>query len=534
MMEKNHKHEIGVEIARHKETQKQLHKLTEDYKELKVKLEEKERALDIANIYSMRQNGLTQNPSLKASTQSLNNGTLDSPHEKRKEYERRRKEHVQNNKQIVVREEKTIRETPREKPKEQHSREVIKEEDKYESTTFLTQKYERELEMQREDASKKQSEIEAHLRQQEAELKRKDAAERARRQEQQLKEEKLKKQRDEEERLKKLKEEEDKLQHDLVEERRRRDKEKLEEEERKKRWVTDNTINSLNEEREKNTVERSKKDELLAKLSLIPSSTTTTNNQSTSNHVNHQINNSDFNHNNKTTSLNGMNGLSSQSNSKLNHDSHTNLNIFESNKSTLPPKPSNLNTTTTMATTTTATAIVPAEYKFTPQVENLHEGKPSWPKSDNKNELLSKLFGETNSANSNSRSNMQSKLDKADDIFSPKSSVSNQTQNNTNKQNTNSSTKVNLLPWEIQDINFNTTNPRPTVNNHANAITNKNDHFDFFSKLNSNNESANNNSSANTNGGFNRPKLENKIVVSTNHNKLGNSYTHEDIEELTL
>ncbi len=88
MMEKNHKHEIGVEIARHKETQKQLHKLNEDYKELKVKLEEKERALDITNIYSMRQNGLTQNPSLKASTQSLNNGTLDSPHEKRREYER--------------------------------------------------------------------------------------------------------------------------------------------------------------------------------------------------------------------------------------------------------------------------------------------------------------------------------------------------------------------------------------------------------------------------------------------------------------
>jgi hypothetical protein len=39
MMEKNHKHEIGVEIAHHKETQKQVNKLNEEIKELKVKLE---------------------------------------------------------------------------------------------------------------------------------------------------------------------------------------------------------------------------------------------------------------------------------------------------------------------------------------------------------------------------------------------------------------------------------------------------------------------------------------------------------------
>ena len=41
MMEKNHKHEIGVEIAHHKETQRQLHKLSEDHKELKLRLEVK-------------------------------------------------------------------------------------------------------------------------------------------------------------------------------------------------------------------------------------------------------------------------------------------------------------------------------------------------------------------------------------------------------------------------------------------------------------------------------------------------------------
>ena len=39
MIEKNHKHEIGVEIAHHKETQKNYNKLNEEYKELKTKLE---------------------------------------------------------------------------------------------------------------------------------------------------------------------------------------------------------------------------------------------------------------------------------------------------------------------------------------------------------------------------------------------------------------------------------------------------------------------------------------------------------------
>ena len=39
LVEKNHKHEIGVEIAHQRETQKNLQKLTEEYKELKVKYE---------------------------------------------------------------------------------------------------------------------------------------------------------------------------------------------------------------------------------------------------------------------------------------------------------------------------------------------------------------------------------------------------------------------------------------------------------------------------------------------------------------
>lgn len=39
MMEKNHKHEIGVEMAHHRETQKILQKASEENRELKIKLE---------------------------------------------------------------------------------------------------------------------------------------------------------------------------------------------------------------------------------------------------------------------------------------------------------------------------------------------------------------------------------------------------------------------------------------------------------------------------------------------------------------
>ena len=39
MLEKNHKHEIGVEIAHHRETQRALQRVSEDNRELRVRLE---------------------------------------------------------------------------------------------------------------------------------------------------------------------------------------------------------------------------------------------------------------------------------------------------------------------------------------------------------------------------------------------------------------------------------------------------------------------------------------------------------------
>lgn len=39
MLEKNHKHEVGVEMAHHRETQRVLQKVSEENRDLRVKLE---------------------------------------------------------------------------------------------------------------------------------------------------------------------------------------------------------------------------------------------------------------------------------------------------------------------------------------------------------------------------------------------------------------------------------------------------------------------------------------------------------------
>lgn len=169
------------------------------------------------------------------------------------------------------------------------------------------------------------------------------------------------------------------------------------------------------------------------------------------------------------------------------------------------------------------------------EVENLHEGKPvNFSRDSNKNELLNKLFGDSSTSQGTNAYKQpqihQSKLDKVDDIFA------------SSKTTPPVSSKVNLLPWEIQDINFNTNNSTSVKRENSNAKinstinnNNKQDHLDFFSKLNSKNETINNGfkstASSNQTNGMNRPKLENRINFSPNNRN--NNYI-EDIEELTL
>lgn len=425
MMEKNHKHEMGVEIAHHKEVQRNLLKLSEENRELKVKLEEKERALDITNIYSNRQqlkepvvtNGAT---TWKTSSNSLNNTPNETPRESQQ-----KKKEAEKLKKLT------------EKPKHlKPAKEEPSSKDDAKTTKAILNEI--ELKAQKEDAQLKMQEIEMKIKQQEMDLKRKDAAERMKREQQQ---------KDDEERIKQMQKQkkldEEKKKHQLEEdkkleakskqntaeeeEKKRIEKERLEEEDRKKRWISSKTVDNvkLSEEKEKNSLEKSKKDELLAKLALLDNGSGTGNSN----------NNSSNNDSNASTALKPPKSDQNLNQSKPLASFGSNNN-HNNNTSALPPKP----------------------FQFSNNTENFHDGKPtSYNRepsntSSNKNDLLTKLFASnqnnninsseidsmfsSNTINNNSNRFNQSKLDKIDDIF-------------TNGKNGDKS-KANLMPWEVE------------------------------------------------------------------------------------
>ena len=163
--------------------------------------------------------------------------------------------------------------------------------------------------------------------------------------------------------------------------------------------------------------------------------------------------------------------------------------------SSLPPKP--LQQQKQSAQPSAQTNSNSIEYKHPVEVENLHEGKPvNWSRDSNKNELLNKLFGDSAASQSSTikqSPQFQTKLDKVDDIFGGAKS----------SPTPPASSKVNLLPWEIQDINYNTSTNAKREKSMAksngnkinsNTTNTKQDHFDFFSKLNSKSETINNSS----------------------------------------
>lgn len=394
-MEKNHKHEIGVEIAHHKETQRLLQKMTEDYRESKVKLEEKERALEIANIYSRqtRDTGGANTPAWKASTQSLNN-VPESPHEKRKEYEKNRKtKEILKQKPPIKENESAVQSHRSSNPSEVDS----------------------VLEKQREDAQRRKQEMEIEMQRrreqekEEAERKRKEAAE---------KERKLKEERE-------LKE---KKRNEEEEEKRKREKELLEEEDRKKRWISNNTVNNLNEkEKEKNSLEKNKKDELLAKLSLMDKPKEEESFKVLPN---------------KSTAAFG------NANKPGNSDTF-NFDLFSSSTAKKEPvKPVNGQ----------------KDFKFSVEaVDNLHEGRASNSgREANKNDLLSKLFGNGSSSNLNGTTS-----NKNDDLFAFKTISTNSPKN--------SSSNITTTANKPKSPNFNLFGNANNSNNN-----NKNDHLDFF------------------------------------------------------
>ncbi len=414
-----------------------------------------------------------------------------------------------------------------------------------ESSVFLTENDDIELQRQKDDVLRKQHELELKLKQQDEELKKKDAIERAKRQQQAIKEEEKARMLENENARKQKEEikhqsqqEHSPTSHELNEqkekERKKREKENLEEDERKKRWISQSTVNTVDESLDKNSVDKAKKEELLAKLNMFNTNDARKNDttsEETSKASYKPFGNEISNHQNHTVdSVSTHTKTNSSSNASKSNNNDIVFNFATANSNTnssLPPKPLNQQKPHPQANSN--------EYKHSLEVENLHEGKPvNFSRDSNKNELLNKLFGDSSTSQGvNSYKQQpqihQSKLDKVDDIFV--------------KTSPPVSSKVNLLPWEIQDINFNTNNSNSVRRENSNAKSNagingsnnsKQDHLDFFSKLNSKNETINNGfkstSSTNQANGMNRPKLENRINFSPNNR---NNYV-EDIEELTL
>ncbi|RNA44571.1 putative lebercilin-like [Brachionus plicatilis] len=250
MMEKNHKHELGVEIAHHREFQKQIQKQTEENKELKQLLEQKEKALDIANIYSNRaiRENASHTPQWKTSSQSLSHPAHESPREASVRREKSRKRDS----------------LPAKPPKPTKHEELV------ETERSTQNELEEKLEREKEEAARRQKQFEAELRRK-REDEETEALEKVRK-EKEFRENELKEKEAKRIQAEKLDRENARLEEEFKkkmadeEEKRRLEKQRLEDEDRKKRWISEKTINKLNED--KNGEDKNKKDELLAKLAL--------------------------------------------------------------------------------------------------------------------------------------------------------------------------------------------------------------------------------------------------------------------------
>jgi len=567
LSEKNHKHEIGVEIAHHKETKKNMQKVSQDLIETKVKLEEKERALDALNIY-VRPNREAHAGSVapwKMSTGSLNNlsSLNDNPLDKRKEYDRKVKEKNRNS--------KLSEKLDSDRRKFDDNDEITTLTNRSENTTHRSEK---NLDFEKQ----RLFETERQRQEQDAELRQKDN-------------DKLKKQlqeRDERDRLEKTRleanrkrEPQDKDDAD----KKLKEKHALEELERKKRWTSSN----------ENTVDLSankKKEDLLAKLFSSNNDDENENNHKTfitavaqplvkpaasifnskpplpsSNNKENFSNKNAFNSNNKdledmledskNASSNNKENISKDLFSDANSDSsskdlfaniiinsknskpafvakNSNKNLFNSNSSAknLFDDIPTLGSTNANKNTNNSNTSPPSNYnsenrlKFNKNIENLHDGKPaSAPRSENgddfsetksgKGDLLNKLFGSSNTNSNNNANNnfLQSKLNNIENFSSNNKHTKNDKDLNTQ------GSRVPYLPWDI---------PEATVDSKKPPISTKktslfDDEFDspppIINKIN---------------GTLSRPK-DNNLFFTSNKNLNSNNQSYvEDIEELAL
>ncbi|BFZ25267.1 hypothetical protein BsWGS_28305 [Bradybaena similaris] len=137
MLKKNHRHELGIEVARQKEMKKQVEELTEKNTLLENQLKEKEKALDYLNIYSNPQQGRpSRDSSPDGSTMALRSKKKTStvpeltPRDKAKFYSEKRR--------LELFKQKELKEEKERKKKEQWEKE---ERDKEKDTLSSSQQF---------------------------------------------------------------------------------------------------------------------------------------------------------------------------------------------------------------------------------------------------------------------------------------------------------------------------------------------------------------------------------------------------------
>ncbi|XP_076078654.1 uncharacterized protein LOC143048705 isoform X16 [Mytilus galloprovincialis] len=244
-LNKNHRHELGIEIARHRDFQKQMESLRNDNEELQNRLKEKVKAVELANIYSLRKGkklpasysgtpNRTPPPGRRKRNPSLHDIT---PREKMKMFEDKRKEEERLQREQQERHKRDREEQLRQRAEEDDRRRQRERDDQEMRELEQLEQERRQRESRdREEQRKRDQEAEEWMKKMESEKRQRESEEHRVREEQQRKER---------------------------EERERRDKERHEQERRardeKDRMEMDVQL----------AEERMKKDELLKKLRLI-------------------------------------------------------------------------------------------------------------------------------------------------------------------------------------------------------------------------------------------------------------------------
>ncbi|XP_052237641.1 golgin subfamily A member 6-like protein 6 isoform X2 [Dreissena polymorpha] len=257
-LEKNHRHELGIERARQKDVTKQLTELREQHDKLNITVQEKEKEIQMKNIYVQRAqqkpphrlpnsyNGTPQGtPPPRRRRQSLSEADKMTPRDRAKMMEEKRRDELKKQRELKMQHDKIKREKELRRMQEDDEK---KEEERRERE----EKEQREMEeRERRMNEEAQRDAEERRSREERERMKREAQER----EQREKERREREEREEREREKKLKREQ--------EERERRERERLEQERRaaeeRRKFEDDVTVQA----------ERKKKDEILAKLREI-------------------------------------------------------------------------------------------------------------------------------------------------------------------------------------------------------------------------------------------------------------------------